>query len=53
LIAGLKIARRAGGDLRIAAPNRQAITVLELTNLNRVLCVQPFPEVAFDDGVRS
>ena len=50
LLSGLKAARQAGGDLRIAAPNRQAITVLELTNLNRVLRVQPSPEGAFDDG---
>jgi len=53
LLSGLKVARRAGGDLRITAPNRQAITVLELTDLNRVLCVSASPEGAFDDGVRS
>ena len=50
LLSGLKAARQAGGDLHIAAPNRQAITVLELTNLNRVLRVQPPPEGASDDG---
>lgn len=50
LISGLKVARQAGGDLRIAAPNRQATTVLELTNLNRVLPVYASPEGAFDDG---
>jgi anti-anti-sigma factor len=50
LISGLKVARKAGGDLRIAAPNRQATTVLELTNLNRVLHAHPSPEGAFDDG---
>jgi len=50
LISGLKVARKAGGDLRIAAPNRQAITVLELTNLNRVLAVHPSAEGAYDDG---
>ncbi|MBM9466801.1 STAS domain-containing protein [Nakamurella leprariae] len=47
LIGGLKAARAAGGDLRIAAANQQVITVLELTNLNRVL--QPYPSVA--DGL--
>ena len=49
LISGLKMARQAGGDLRIASPTRQVITVLELTNLNRVLSVHPSPEIAFDD----
>jgi len=49
LISGLKVARQAGGDLRIAAPSRQVTTVLELTNLNRVLRAHPSPEGAFDD----
>ncbi|TPG37156.1 STAS domain-containing protein [Mycolicibacterium hodleri] len=50
LISGLKIARQAGGDLRVAAPNRQAVTVLEMTNLSRVLRVHPSPEGAFGDS---
>lgn len=37
LVAGLKTARQAGGDLRIARPSEQVRTVLELTNLDRVL----------------
>lgn len=37
LVGGLKKARQGGGDLRIAAPGDQARTVLELTNLDRVL----------------
>jgi anti-anti-sigma factor len=37
LIGGLKAARQAGGDLRIARPPQQAQTILELTTLNRVL----------------
>lgn len=37
LIAGLKKARQAGGDLRIAAAQEQVRTVLGLTNLDRVL----------------
>ncbi|WP_099025527.1 STAS domain-containing protein [Mycolicibacterium palauense] len=49
LISGLKVARQAGGDLRIAAPTRQVVTVLELTNLNRVLRTHESPDVAFDD----
>lgn len=37
LIAGLKKARQAGGNLRIAAATEQVLTVLKLTNLDRVL----------------
>ncbi len=37
LIAGLKTARQAGGDLRIACPTEQVEMVLRLTNLDRVL----------------
>jgi anti-sigma B factor antagonist len=37
LVAGLKTARQAGGDLRIARPSEQVRTVLQLTNLDRVL----------------
>jgi anti-sigma B factor antagonist len=44
LIAGLKTARQAGGDLRIACPTAQVATVLKLTNLDRVL--RPHTSVA-------
>lgn len=37
LISGLKTARLAGGDLRIARPGDQARVILELTRLDRVL----------------
>jgi len=37
LIGGLKSTRLSGGDLRIVRPSIQATTILELTNLNRVL----------------
>ncbi|MCE0767043.1 STAS domain-containing protein [Pseudonocardia kujensis] len=37
LVSGLKTCRQAGGDLRIARPGAQVRTVLELTNLDRVL----------------
>jgi anti-sigma B factor antagonist len=37
LIAGLKTARQAGGDLRIAGVGPQIATALRLTNLDRVL----------------
>ena len=37
LIGGLKSARQAGGDLRIARPRQQATMVLQLTTLDKVL----------------
>jgi anti-anti-sigma factor len=37
LISVLKAARQAGGDLRIASPDDQPLTVLKLTTLDRVL----------------
>jgi anti-sigma B factor antagonist len=41
LIAGLKATRQAGGDLRIAGVPDQVLTVLRLTNLDRVLRAHP------------
>lgn len=49
LISGLKAARQAGGDLRIASPGEQATAVLELTNLNRVLKAYESADNAFDE----
>jgi anti-anti-sigma factor len=37
LISGLKSARLAGGDLRIANPSEQAKLILQLTALERVM----------------
>jgi len=37
LIGGLKTARQAGGDLRIAGAGEQVLAVLGLTNLDRIL----------------
>lgn len=37
LIAGLKSARQAGGDLQVARPTPEVMSVFELTNLDRVL----------------
>lgn len=48
LVGGLKTARVAGGDLRIAAVPEAVTTVLRLTNLDRVLRDHPTPESAFD-----
>jgi len=49
LISGLKAARQSGGDLRIAAPGEQAMAVLDLTNLNRVLKSYETADKAFDE----
>lgn len=48
LIGGLKAARLAGGDLRIAGMTEPVRRVLKLTNLDRVLRDHPTPESAFD-----
>jgi len=37
VIGGLKRARQGGGDLRIARAGEQVMTVMRLTNLDRVL----------------
>ena len=37
LIAGLRTARQAGGDLRIACVTPQVAAVLKLTNIDRIL----------------
>lgn len=47
LINGLKIARQAGGDLRIASPNEQVKLVLQLTNVERVLPAYESAELAY------
>jgi len=49
LIGGLKTARQAGGDLRIARPTEAVTTVLELTNLDKLLRPRDAVETAFDD----
>lgn len=49
LVAALKLARRAGGDLRICGASEQLEIVLDLTGLDRVL--RPYPGV--DDAVGS
>jgi anti-sigma B factor antagonist len=48
LIAGLKKARQAGGDLRISGLTEQVSTVLALTNLDRVLRPHQSVEAATD-----
>lgn len=48
LVGGLRTARTAGGDLRIARPNDQVLTVLELTTMDRVLRPHATVEEALD-----
>jgi len=48
LIGGLKVARLAGGDLRISGATEPVRRVLKLTNLDRVLSAHASPEAAFD-----
>lgn len=50
LVASLKRARQAGGDLRIAALTPQVQMVLQLTNLDRVL--RPYASVEEALGAR-
>ncbi len=50
LVGGLKAARLADGDLRIAAVPDAVRRVLTLTNLDRVLRERPNPEAAFIEG---
>lgn len=49
LINGLKTARQAGGDLRIANPSEQVQLVLELTNIDRVLKAYEDADTAFNE----
>jgi anti-sigma B factor antagonist len=48
LVACLKTARQAGGDLRLAAPSEQVSMVLGLTNLDRVLRPRATVQEALD-----
>jgi anti-sigma B factor antagonist len=48
LIAGLKSARQAGGDLRIARPTEAVSVVFSLTNMDKVLRPRDSVEGAFD-----
>ena len=49
LIGSLKIAREAGGDLRIARPTEQVLMVLQLSNVDRILKPHDTPETTFVD----
>lgn len=49
LIGGLKSARQAGGDLRVARPTDSVLNVFRLTNLDRVLRPRDSVQEAFND----
>jgi anti-anti-sigma factor len=49
LIGGLKAARTAGGDLRIAGATEQVVSVLRLTNLDKVLRLYESAQSAYGD----
>jgi anti-sigma B factor antagonist len=49
LIGSLKLARQAGGDVRIVAPNEQVQLVLKLTNMDRIFTSYPTSESAFQN----
>lgn len=50
LIAGLKTAREAGGDVRLISPTEQVQLVLELTNMGTVLKTFDDVESAYPHG---
>jgi len=52
LISGLKVARLAGGDLRLARANDQVKLILKLTSLDRVLRTYPTIEEALEGRER-
>ena len=49
LVSCLKLARQAGGDLRLVAPTEQVSMVLRMTNLDRILQ----PRASVDDALRG
>lgn len=53
LVFGLKIARLAGGDLRIARAGSQVMMVLQLTSLDQVLGHRDTVEECFDPALSS
>jgi anti-sigma B factor antagonist len=48
LIAALKISRQAGGDLRITGVTEQVATILELTQMHRVLAAHATVDEALE-----
>jgi anti-sigma B factor antagonist len=52
LVSGLRTARQAGGDLRLAAAGPQPVALFSLTSLDQVFRLYPTVEEALD-GYRS
>jgi anti-sigma B factor antagonist len=50
LIGGMRAARQAGGDLRIANPSEQSRMLLSLTSLDQVLKISPTLKEALRDA---
>ena len=50
MISGLKIARKAGGDLKITGAGDQVKLVLQLTNMERVLVSADSVDLAYADA---
>ena len=48
LIGGMRAARLAGGDLRIANPSEQVTMLLSLTSLDQVLTIHPTVDEALN-----
>ncbi len=48
LIGGMRSARQAGGDLRVANPTDQVTMLLSLTSLDQVLRIHPTIQEALD-----
>jgi anti-sigma B factor antagonist len=53
LISGLKTTRLAGGDLRIARPGTQVMTVLKLTKLDQIMHPHDTVEECFELAVSA
>jgi anti-anti-sigma factor len=52
LVSGLRVARRAGGDLRLAAPGEQPKAVLGLTSLDQIFSITSTLAEAVDGYTR-
>lgn len=53
LVFGLKLARRAGGDLALSGVQPQTLTILSLTMLDQVFSIQPTMEAGTDETVHD
>ena len=53
LVFGLKLARRAGGDVVLTGVQPQTFTLLSLTMLDKVFSIDRGREAAFDEPVHN